>query len=235
MEIQIGVSKIRKYATSESGDTLEFIERPGGGISVVLADGQRSGKSAKRISNKVAGKVVGLLAEGIRDGAAARAVSDFLYHERGGKVMSTLNILSADFTTNTLVLTRNNPVPILVAHGLAVETLADPCMAIGTRLGIRPVITQMPIEAGLTILICTDGLNQAGERSGRPFDLVACFQTLLFENQNSAQAIADGLLQTALALEQNRPGDDISVVVFQVLAQARDTIRRVSLSLPLDS
>jgi serine phosphatase RsbU (regulator of sigma subunit) len=235
MEIQIGVAKVRKYATSESGDTLEFIERPGGGISVVLADGQRSGKSAKRISNKVAGKVVGMLAEGIRDGAAARAVSDLLYHERGGKVMSTLNILSADFTTHTLVLTRNNPAPILVAHGEEVEVLNDPCMEIGTRLGIRPVISQMPIEAGLTILIFTDGLNHAGERIGKRLELASCFHALLMDTQNGAQAIADGLLQTALELDQYRPGDDISVVVFQVLAQARDSIRRVSLSLPLDS
>ncbi|NUM49060.1 MAG: SpoIIE family protein phosphatase [Anaerolineales bacterium] len=158
MEIQIGVAKIRKYATSESGDTLELVERPGGGISVVLADGQRSGKSAKRISNKVAGKVVGLLAEGIRDGAAARAVSDFLYHERGGKVMSTLNIISADFTTNTLVLTRNNRAPMLVAHQTQIEVFSDACMEIGTRLGTRPVISQMPLEAGLTLLVFTDGL-----------------------------------------------------------------------------
>ncbi|GAB4581131.1 MAG: SpoIIE family protein phosphatase [Anaerolineales bacterium] len=235
MEIQFGVAKIRKYATSESGDTLEFIERPGGGISVVLADGQRSGKSAKRISNKVAGKVVGMLAEGIRDGAAARAVSDFLYHERGGKVMSTLNILSADFTSGSLVLTRNNPAPIYIAHGLQIDMLTDPCIEIGTRLGTRPVITQMPIEAGLTILVFTDGLQRAGERIGNVIDLAGCFKALLSNPQNDAQAIADGLMQTALMLEQNRPSDDVSVVVFQVRHQARDTIRRVTLSLPLDS
>ncbi|HLF88462.1 MAG TPA: SpoIIE family protein phosphatase [Anaerolineales bacterium] len=235
MEIQIGVSKIRKYATSESGDTLEFIERPGGGISVVLADGQRSGKNAKRISNKVAGKVVSLLSEGIRDGAAARAVSDFLYHERGGKVMSTLNIISADFISNTIVLTRNNPAPILIGRGQQVEVMDEACIAIGTRLGTRPSIAQMPIEAGLTILVFTDGLNHAGERSGKPINLTTCFQSLLSENGPSAQEIADGLLKTALALEKNRPGDDISIVVFQVLAQAKDLIRRVSLSLPLDS
>lgn len=235
MEIQFGVAKIRKYATSESGDTLEFIERPGGGISVVLADGQRSGKSAKRISNKVAGKVVGLLAEGIRDGAAARAVSDFLYHERGGKVLSTLNILSADFTSSTLVLTRNNQAPTLIARGQQVEVLADPCMEIGTRLGIRPVITQMPIETGLTILVFTDGLLRAGERIGQLIDLEESFRTLLESPNNDAQTIADGLMQKALILENHRPGDDISVVVFQVREQARDTIRRVTLSLPLDS
>lgn len=235
MEIQFGVSKIRKYATSESGDTLELVERPGGGISVVLADGQRSGKSAKRISNKVAGKVVGLLAEGIRDGAAARAVSDFLYHERGGKVMSTLNILSADFTSSTVVLTRNNPAPVLIARGGVVEMMNDPCMEIGTRLGIRPVIAQMPIEAGLTILVFTDGLLRAGERVGKPIDLETCFRDLISDPTRDAQSIADGLIQLALDLEQNRPGDDVSLVVFQVRPQARDLIRRVTLSLPVDS
>jgi hypothetical protein len=49
MEFQVAVAKVGKYASSESGDTLEMIERPGGGLSFVLADGQRSGKSAKAI------------------------------------------------------------------------------------------------------------------------------------------------------------------------------------------
>ena len=101
MEIQIGVAKINKYASSESGDTLEVIERPNGGLSVVLADGQRSGKSAKRISNMVVRKVIALLAEGVRDGAAARAASDYLFTQKSGKVMSTLNILSLDMESTT--------------------------------------------------------------------------------------------------------------------------------------
>ena len=53
MEIQIAVAKINKYAVSESGDTLEVVERPNGGLSVVLADGQSSGRGAKAISMMV--------------------------------------------------------------------------------------------------------------------------------------------------------------------------------------
>ena len=96
MEIQIAVAKTNKYAVSESGDTLEVVERPNGGVSVVLADGQTSGRGAKAISTMVVRKVISLLAEGVRDGAAARAASDYLYTERYGKVSATLNILSAD-------------------------------------------------------------------------------------------------------------------------------------------
>ena len=50
MEAQVAVAKSRKYGTLESGDTLEMIERPMGGLSLVLADGQMSGKAAKAIA-----------------------------------------------------------------------------------------------------------------------------------------------------------------------------------------
>jgi len=69
MEVQIAVAKINKYAVSESGDTLEVVERPNGGLSVVLADGQSSGRGAKAVSMMVVRRVISLLAEGVRDGA----------------------------------------------------------------------------------------------------------------------------------------------------------------------
>ncbi len=56
LEIELAVAKVAKYATSESGDTVEVVERPHGGISIVVSDGQRSGRSAKAISNLVAGR-----------------------------------------------------------------------------------------------------------------------------------------------------------------------------------
>ena len=41
-KLKLAVAKINKYATSESGDSVEVVERPNGGISVVMADGQSS-------------------------------------------------------------------------------------------------------------------------------------------------------------------------------------------------
>ncbi len=76
MEVGLAVAKINKYATTNSGDTVEVVERPNGGLSVVMADGQSSGRGAKWISTLVVRKVITLLAEGVRDGAAARAASE---------------------------------------------------------------------------------------------------------------------------------------------------------------
>ena len=50
MEVQIAVAKIHKHATAERCDTPEVVEPPNGGLSVVLADGQTSGRGADAVS-----------------------------------------------------------------------------------------------------------------------------------------------------------------------------------------
>src|SRR5512143_3320113 len=149
MEIQIAVAKVNKYATSESGDTLEVVERPNGGLSVVLADGQTSGRGAKAVSQMVVRKVIGLLAEGVRDGAAARAASDALFTDKKGQVICTLNIASVDLRSGTIVLTRNNPAPIFVGRGDQTDCLGAESLPLGASREVRPVITEIELEAGL--------------------------------------------------------------------------------------
>jgi serine phosphatase RsbU (regulator of sigma subunit) len=233
MEIQIAVAKTNKYASLESGDTLEVIERPNGGVSVVLADGQTSGKGAKAISSLVVRKVISLLADGVRDGAAARAASDYLYTERNGKVSATLNILSADLQTNTLVITRNNHCPVFVAQGDKIECLNTESSPIGTSRNIRPSITEIALEGRTTIVMYTDGMTHAGDRYGEVLDICTLLESLLEEQEPTAQIIADVLLGQAIRMDQNRPNDDMSVVVLRVLPYHADQIRRMVVRLPV--
>lgn len=233
MEIYVGISKINKYAVSESGDTVEVVERPNGGLSVVLADGQSSGRGAKTVSTLVVRKVIALLAEGVRDGAAARAASDYLYTERGGKVSSTLNILSVDHQTKTLVITRNNPAAVILAHNEAIQTLDEPSIPIGLYRGTRPIINEIPLEIGLTAMIFTDGLVHAGDKYGQSMDVPTNLQALLDEEDPPAQSVADSILEHAIHLDRGRPVDDISVVVLRVTGSMGDSIRRMTIRLPL--
>jgi len=234
MEVQIAVAKINKYAVSESGDTLEVVERPNGGLSVVLADGQTSGQGAKAVSMLVVRKVIGLLAEGVRDGAAARAASDSLYTEKKGKVISTLNIVSVDLQTSTVVITRNNPAPIFISRGEQIDCLGSESSPIGVSRNIRPAITEIPVEAGLTIVIFTDGLMNAGERRGQPMDVCTSLKAMLEDQDPSPQGIADALLNEAAHLDEGRPSDDMSVVVLKVLKRQGDEVRRMTVRLPIN-
>jgi serine phosphatase RsbU (regulator of sigma subunit) len=234
MEVQIAVAKVNKYAVSESGDTLEVIERPGGGISVVLADGQSSGRGAKAVSMMVVRKVISLLAEGVRDGAAARAASDALYAEKGGRVSSTLNIASVDLHTKTLVLARNNESPVYLARGEEIESLDQPSKSIGTARNTRPVITDIPLEPALTVVIYTDGLVHAGKRRGEPMNVGFTLHGLLEDRDPNPQEIADALLAQAMRLDEGRPADDMSVLVLRMMGSTEDDpVRRMSLRLPI--
>jgi serine phosphatase RsbU (regulator of sigma subunit) len=234
MEIQIAVAKVNKYAVSESGDTLEVVERPGGGLSVVLADGQSSGRGAKAVSMMVVRRVISLLAEGVRDGAAARAASDYLFAERNGKVSSTLNILSVDLSSETVVLTRNNEVPMYVARGETIERIEEISKSIGTARNIKPLITEIPIQPELTIVIYTDGLVHAGERRGTPMDVGTTLRGLLEDSDPPPQVVADALLAQAMQLDDHRPADDISVVVMRVMPRDGDDVRRMAVRVPIN-
>lgn len=234
MEVQIAVAKVNKYAVSESGDTLEVVERPNGGLSVVLADGQSSGRGAKAISLMVVRKVIGLLAEGVRDGAAARAASDALFTDKQGKVICTLNIASLDLSSGTIVLTRNNPSPVFVCRGEQIDCLEEESIPLGTSRNVRPLITEIAIEPGLTIVIYTDGLTHAGKRRGDPMDVGAAIRSLLEDQDPGPQALADALLAEAVSLDENRPADDISVLVLKVVPRLGDNVRRMSVRLPID-
>jgi len=234
MEIEVAVAKVGKWATSESGDTLEMIERPHGGISFILVDGQRSGRAAKAISNLVARKAVSELAEGVRDGAAARAAHDYLYTYKGGKVSATLNILSVDLASSTLVLSRNNHCPIIViTPDDGFQLINEPSEPVGVRRGTKPQITELPLVAGTVVVVYTDGIETAGPRSSHIFDVPAAVRELTAEGNTSAQQLADSLLERALALDEGRPGDDISVLVLYILDRAGDGVRRLTLSIPL--
>ena len=233
MEVEVAVAKASKWATRESGDTLEMVERPRGGLSFVLVDGQRSGRAAKAISNLVARKAIAELAEGVRDGAAARAAHDYLHAYKGGKVSATLNIVSVDLDTGTLVLSRNNPCPtILITPEGEVQLLDEPSRPVGIYLRTRPVITEVDLQSGITVIVYTDGLAHAGENRGGPMDLPAVVAEMSTAGC-SARQMADVLLERALALESGRPRDDISILVLRVQPGEGGQVRRLSVQMPI--
>lgn len=235
VEIEVAVAKIGKWATSQSGDTLEMVERPQGGFSFVLVDGQRSGQAAKAISNLVARKVISELAEGVRDGAAARAAHDHLYTYRGGKVSATLNILSLDLITHTLVLSRNSHCPIIVVTPeRQLKLLDDPTQPIGVRRGTKPAITELPLELGTWAILYTDGLERAGSWSSPVLNIPQAVEILVSAGDATAQGVADALLEQALALEDGRPRDDISVLTLHIKRrQVNNDVRHLLLRVPL--
>ena len=83
-------------------------------------------------------------------------------------------------------------------------------------------------------MVFTDGLIHAGDRIGRPMDICTSLKSVLEDQDPSPQEIADNLLSEAVHLDDNRPSDDISVVVLKVLKRSGDDVRRMAVRLPIN-
>jgi serine phosphatase RsbU (regulator of sigma subunit) len=236
VELQAAVAKVGKYATPESGDTIEMIERPQGGFSFVIVDGQGSGRGAKTLSNLVTARAITMLKDGARDGAVARAVHDYLYGYRHGQVSATLNIVSVDFQAQSIIMSRNNPVPFYLLNQQGLHSYNEPSTTIGLYPNTKPIISQLPIEENSYIIVFTDGIASAGERYGANMDLGNYLASISCDQGNTARCLAEDILTRAIELDRGRPQDDMSVLVLAMLPREEDApkIRRMEVSLPVE-
>jgi serine phosphatase RsbU (regulator of sigma subunit) len=233
LTIDVAVAKTNKYASRESGDTVEIVERPGGGISVILADGQGSGRAAKALSLLVTAKVSALLKEGVRDGASARAANDFLFAMRNGQVSATLDILSVDLKTGTVVITRNSETACYARtdDGSALSAGAERPLGIHPRT--RPWAAEIAIGPGVRVILVSDGITNSGRRVGLPpLDLATISATA--SPEASAAEIANLVLGEAITRDRDKPADDMSVVALTLPEHDQTTlVRRMGVEVPL--
>ncbi len=232
--LDLGLAKTEKYASRDSGDTVEIVERPGGGFSVVMIDGQGSGQAAKTLSLLLSSKAVGLIKEGVRDGSVARATHDHLFMYRHGRVSATFDMLSVDMQTRTVVVTRNADAPMLLGEDGAFRTVEVESGPIGRYHFTKPEIREMPIRAGLTVVLFTDGIPHSGRRRQLPeIDYVALADAEISPGL-PAQAIADRVLELAIDRDDGRPGDDMAVVAMRIGEfEGERVIRRMQAQFPM--
>ncbi|MDQ4075417.1 MAG: SpoIIE family protein phosphatase, partial [Chloroflexota bacterium] len=204
-----------------------------GGISFVLADGQRSGKSAKIISNIAARKVISLLGEGARDGVAARAAHDYLYAMRGGKVRADLQLLSLDLDSNSIVITRNTDCGALLLADDGARWLEGTATPIGLYRNTRPLIHEFELAPQCGAIIFSDGIRHAGSRSQSTFDVAAVVAPLLERQRVTASLLANTLLERAIEADKGFPKDDLTVVALYLHPESQDDVRRLSVSFPI--
>jgi len=233
MEIKIGIAKINKYAMAECGDSVEIVERPSGGISAILADGQGSGKPAKITSSLVVNKAAALIADGARDGAVARAVHDYLYVVKGGKVSSTLTLISADLDTQTVVFSRNSNCPVILKHQYGIDVYDEEISSIGVHKRMKPLMYQIPLEVGMLLVSYTDGIQAAGRKRSKTMDSEMIQRLIVDNSAEDATFIAESILEYALSLDDYRPSDDMTVVVMGICdTESLHHIQRMSVSFP---
>lgn len=233
MKIDVAISKINQAGQAESGETIEVVERPNGGLSIVMAEVLTPARDKKAISAAIVRKVLTWIGDGIRDGAAARAASDFLYTEHKGQLSACLNILSFDKQSDTIVLTRNNPTPIYIYQEGELNCLSGQSYCIGNSLSIRPLISEIPLTVNTMLVLYSSGVAKAGESTGQQIDMCTLIHSMMDEQEPDAQAIAETLLNESIRVDQNRPKADMAILVASINQYHDSQIRKMTVQYPL--
>jgi serine phosphatase RsbU (regulator of sigma subunit) len=232
LEIKIALAKTNKYSVSDSGDSAEFTERPRGGLSVILADAQGSGKSARTNSKLIVSKCVSLISDGARDGAVARAVHDMLYALRDGRVSSTLTIVSADLETKSVVICQNGGPPIFVVNEGTAMFLPASAPSIGVHRNMKPNVCEFPMAQGLAVLGMSDGIYAAGRNRNNQWQNDELMDMLVSMRDNP-EVLVTHLLDESVRRDGGRAADDMSAFVLYLDDYDHEPkIRKMTVRLP---
>jgi len=232
LEIRVAVRKLPRHGLNWSGDQAQVVERARGGVSLIMADGQGNGEAARRTALLVANRCAGLISEGARDGATARAVHDFLYAQRGGKVSATLTIVSADLEAHALLVSQNGPDVVLVRRQGVVERLLCPYGPIGVDPTTKPFVHEFPLGEGTIIVALSDGVLAPDRWSGGHAVLDGIGDLVRRGAESAVEELAQAILDLSHGEAKGRPRDDMTVGVFGICSVTEATARVFSLHVP---
>ena len=228
MEVKIGLAKTTKYAMNYCGDSFNMVERPGGGISAILADGQGSGLSAYQTSSWVVNRLSALLTEGGRDEAAVEAVHEELYDRTDRRISCSLTTVSSDFESETVIICRNTYAPVFIWTEDYETVYEEDAGPIGVHRHTKPLMYELPFSPGMVILSCTDGIKNAGKkRMGREADPEKILGFLRSGKAEDAGYLAKSVMEYALSLDHEEAADDMTVMVMG-LAEGSEGATKVS-------
>ncbi len=232
MELQATISKVDRFSSAEHGDKVEIIERPRGGISIIMAEGKLGGRRSKAIAMKAVHSVLTLIASGLHDGAASRVVLSNIAEEHLGKAQISLSIISCDLESHSIVITKNNTMPVLTVFDGEAEFLRFDS-ATDTDHCCAPSVFQFEIEEGRNFILVSDGILQAGSQFEQPLDLRASVESLFEDDEPTVQEIADAILNQAIKQDLGRPRDDMTVTVLRISPSPSTSIRRECVFFPI--
>lgn len=234
MLIEIGVAKQGRITSPDNDETTEIIERPSGGESIIYCNGKRNGQPNKTLSSVIVNKVLEKVAEGFRDSTALKSVSDQIYREHSGHICGDLCMISTDFQSGTIVISRCTDVPVYFYQRGEIDSFRSASEQIGAVKTLHPSITEIEMEPGTIILMLSEGALNAGKNTMEAEEVEdLIFSTVEESSEFSADRIAEFFLNRSITLDSYKPKEDMTVIVLKILSNSNSSARRVFMTCPV--
>lgn len=208
-EVVFGVSGVAKDGNEVSGDTHSVVTTDNGKCIVALCDGMGSGDKAEKMSATSISLVESFYRAGFDSDVILSSVNKLLTSS-GNEVFCAVDVAVLDVYNGLTDFIKLGASVGLVKADNKVEIVSGSSLPLGVLEEMTPSITQKALNKGDVIALMSDGV-------------VDCFADVnevasVFEqvSLNVPQSIAEVILSKALKLSQNKPHDDMTVVVAKL-------------------
>lgn len=207
--VSFGVAAVAKDGNEVSGDTHSVMKTDNGKCIVALCDGMGSGACAERTSATAIGLVENFYRAGFDNDTILSCVNRLLVGS-GNEDFCAVDICVVD-TFNGLMdfIKLGSPVGLVRCAG-TVEIVSGSSLPLGVLDEMKPSVTKKALAEGDVAVLLSDGITDC-------FSDANVVASVLAETScTNPQSIAEMILNRALKACDNKPHDDMTVVVVKL-------------------
>ena len=207
--VTFGVSSVAKLGNEISGDTHTVTLTDNGKCIVALCDGMGSGDKAEQMSATSISLVESFYRAGFDNDTILSCVNKLLVGS-GNEVFCAVDVVVLDLYNGLADFIKLGACAGLVKNDGKVEIVSGSSLPLGVLEEMKPSITKKALIGGDVVVLLSDGVADCFK------DPVALARVFADVSLNVPQSIADVILNKALKLCNNKPADDMTVVVARI-------------------
>ena len=207
--VSFGVSSVAKAGNEISGDTHTVTRTDNGKCIVALCDGMGSGYKAEQMSATSISLVESFYRAGFDNDTILSCVNKLLVGS-GNEIFCAVDVVVLDLYNGLTDFIKLGACAGLVKNDGKVEIVSGSSLPLGVLEEMKPSITKKALMGGDVVVLLSDGVADCFK------DPVALARVFAEVSLNVPQSIADVILNKALKLCNNKPADDMTVVVAKI-------------------
>ena len=207
--VTFGVSSVAKLGNEISGDTHTVTRTDNGKCIIALCDGMGSGDKAEQMSATSISLVESFYRAGFDNDTILSCVNKLLVGS-GNEVFCAVDVVVLDLYNGLADFIKLGACAGLVKNDGKVEIVSGSSLPLGVLEEMKPSITKKALMGGDVVVLLSDGVADCFK------DPVALARVFADVSLNVPQSIADVILNKALKLCNNKPADDMTVVVAKI-------------------
>lgn len=214
LKVTVNVAKLPKYGCDISGDNFTFMNAGNGKYVVALSDGMGSGQRASIQSKATVDLLENFLESGFDKDMAVKLVNSVLVMKSSDDSFSTMDISVIDLFSGETEFVKIGAAPAYLKRNDRVEMIKAASLPAGILNELDTELMHRHVDSGDMLILVTDGITDSFETEG-PGDkmLMKFIQQLKSINP---QQVAESILEKACSNCDDKPIDDMTVIVAKV-------------------